>query len=573
VRVLGIGRTYRNILRLSEIATVLTRHGFGDLFQRIKLFRHVPFLDRLVRERISRVTGGPVLPVSERAARAAEQLGGTFVKFGQMLSMRPDLLPEDYVREFARLQDRVAPFPKEQARAQIEKQLGRPVEELYASLDDTPAASASIAQVHFARLPDGTDVVVKVRRPEEQVKRILADLDLLEDLAELAERHIPELRLFRPVLIVEEFRRNMRRELDFTLEATTTEKFRKAFADDPDVVIPEVYWDRTGHTVLTLSRLGGAKLSDPAALEADGVDRKALAATVGRTFMRQFFEMGFFHADPHPGNIFAQGAGRIALLDFGSVGHLTPELKGQLATTLLGLSQGEIDLMVSIIAEMGLFGDSTDLRGVKLDLLEVIHRYYGLPAGHTDMAALFQEMVRLARAHDAQLPRDFVMLGRSLFMVVSLCQQLDPGFNMAAAVAPYVRSLLKEKLSPRNILKRLAYSAYSVGTLAHDLPRSLKSLMHKAEAGELQVNFQHRGLGELTRGIQRSSTRLSLSIVTGSVLVGSSMLLATGTPPTLTELHGSLPGASALGLLGFGLALVLGLWLVWTGLRSTDTPP
>ncbi|MDP6381046.1 MAG: AarF/UbiB family protein, partial [Phycisphaerae bacterium] len=297
---------FRELNRLRVIVAVLTRHGFGHLASKLRLDRFVPFRKKILRKRFARgeLIAGP--SAAERVARVLEELGPTFVKLGQMLAGRPDVLPADFVDEFRKLQDSVSPFPGAEARKAIHKELGSPVEELYANFDDVAFASGSIAQAHYARTRDGQDVVVKVRRPDIH-RVVLEDIALLGRLAELAENHVPEYRMFRPRMIVDEFARSIQREMDFITEASHTAKFHDTFREDPNVFTPAVRWDLTGSGGLTREQSSGVNLHDEAAWAIEGIDRSALATHIIETFMKQYFEFGLFHADPHPGNLLAQG--------------------------------------------------------------------------------------------------------------------------------------------------------------------------------------------------------------------------------------------------------------------------
>ena len=562
MRILGLARTYRSLRRLKDIVVVLTRHGYGSLVERLHLGGYAPVLSRLTG---AAAGDEEVLPISapERLVRVLQDLGPTFVKFGQLLATRPDIVPESYVEALAALQDRVAPFSSEEARAIIEKRLGRPIGEVFARFEEQPAASGSLAQVHFGELADGRRVAVKVKRPDAE-RLALADLDLLMSLAELAEKHLPELQRFRPRMIVEEFGRNLRREVDFLTEASAMGKFAKFFGPDSRVRVPAVCWELSGQDLLVMERMDGERLSDLAALRRAGRDLPALAGVISQAFMRQFFEFGSFHADPHAGNMLLMADGRVALLDFGAVGHLSPELKGQLATTLMALVRGDLDLIISVYTDIGLFSESADLAGIRLDLLELLDRYYGVPASRIDMGTVFSDLVRLARRHDVQLPRDFVMLGRAFVLVSGLMRQLDPEINVAEAVRPYAERLLLQRLDPRNLLKRAGANLYYLGSFLHSLPRDLRMLMKKAQAGRLALTFRHEGLEHLARELDRSSNRISFALIIAAVIVGSSLIMGFKLGPKLW----GYPDISVLGLVGYLFAGFMGLGLAWSIYRS-----
>ncbi len=565
MRVFEIVRHYRSLKRLKDIAVVLSRHGFGELVERLHLGRYVPVLNKLARAGRGADGLAIAVPTPERVVHAFEDLGPTFVKFGQLLATRPDLIGEQYVSAFSSLQDRVAPFPSAAARAIVEEELGRPVGEVFARFEEDPAASGSLAQVHFAELLDGRRVAVKIKRPDAE-KLFLADLDLLGLLADMAEKHLPELARFHPRMIVEEFGRNLRREINFTTEAGTMVKFAKILGPDSPVRVPEVHWALCTPSLLVMERFDGRRLSDLQGLRAAGTDTKKLAGDIGACFLKQFFEHGFFHADPHPGNILALADGRVGLLDFGAVGHISPELKGQLATTLIALVRGDLDLIISVYTDMGIFSEGADIGALRLDLIEFLDRYYGLPASKVDMGAVFSDLLRVARRHDVQLPRDFVMLGRSFVLMSGLLRQLDPEVNVAEAVRPYAERLLLQRLDPRNLIKRAGANLYYIASFLHSLPRDLRMLMKKAQAGRLALTFRHEGLEHLTKELDRASNRISFALIIAAVIVGSSLIMGAQIGPVVSL--GGVNKVSILGLAGYLFAGFMGLGLAWSIYRS-----
>jgi len=567
MKLLGIPRTYRNLARLKDIVLVLTRHGFGNLVDRVNLAAHVPVLRRL-RRSAAAAEEETRLTLPQRLVLVLQELGPTFVKFGQVLATRPDLLPASFIQELAKLHDSVAPFPASEAREIVTRELGRPIERAFRTFEDAPAASGSIAQVHFAELEagpaGGERVAVKVKRPGAG-EQVLRDLDLLDALAQQAERHIEELRIFRPVMLVEEFGRTIRRELDFVGEAATLAHFGELFADDASVHVPRAHWDLTSRDVLVMERLDGVRLTDREALRDSGVDLAALGASVARCFMRQFFEFGRFHADPHPGNVLVLEGGRLGLLDLGASGHLSDRMRGQLALTLLALSRGDVELILDVYAEIGVFPEDVERRDLAPDVQDLIDRYYGVPAAHIDTRAAFEDAVRLAQRRGIVLPREFVMLGRSFVLASALVQDLAPGYDLASTVRPYVRRLIASRLHPRGILRKASLAALDLASFLRSLPGDLKDIVRKIRAGRLAVTFRHAGLDELARELDRASNRLAFAIVIGSVIVGSALLLSKEIGPTLPILGTDL---SALGLAGFLFAGALGLVLAWGIWRS-----
>jgi ubiquinone biosynthesis protein len=537
--------------RLGPIIRVLARHGFGHV-----LGLRVPRVGRVAR-----------IPAPRRLVMALQELGPTFVKFGQMLSTRADLLPEAYITELRTLTEQVPPFDTAVARRIVETELKKPIAELFREFADAPVASGSIGQVYHAVLQTGEAVVVKVKRPDIE-KIMMADLDLLDPLAGLVER-VEELKAFRPRMIVEEFRRSVRRELDFVSEASFTAKIAEELADNPRVRCPAVYWDLTTSSVLVLERLPGVSLNRKQELAAMAVDRKQLARDLAEVFLHQFFKSGLFHADPHPGNILVTPEGKIGLVDFGMAGRLDPDLRRALGTSLIALTRRDLDIITDIYLEIGAVSDDTDVERLKSDLSEMLDKYYGIPIHCLDFRRALGDGVRIARTHHVLLPRDFVLLGRSFVTMVMMARELDPEFDLSAVAKPYALSLMADKVSP----ERLAHSAlghlWYVAQSLHRLPRDLRTLSRKLLGGSLQFTLRVSELDGFIRELDRATNRLAFSVIVSAIVIGSSVLLHAKVNPLMDDLpgvvgrffHAHMPNVSALGLAGFLFAGVLGMLL------------
>jgi len=554
-------RQFRSLGRLGHVGSVLTKNGFGWLMVNLRLERLVPFRKRLLR--------GQVTPeertdasMAARVARVLEELGPVYVKLGQVLGGRADLMPPAFIEEFRKLQDRVRPFPTADARAEIERELGGPVEDFYEEFADEPFAAGSIAQAYAARTKDGEQVVVKVRRPG--IRNILdADIDILTRLADLAERYVPEYRVFRPTLLVEEFAQTVRREIDFVSEASNTQRFRQAFERDENIRVPRVLWDLTAGGVLTLERLEGAPVYDAEALDRLGVDRKALAETLAECFMRQYFELGLFHSDPHPGNMVVQAPAVLGILDFGQIGRLSDSMRANLGTVLVAALNRDFDVVVDVFDDLRALPDDPDVDRLKADLAALTDKYSGVPIGRLRLKDLFDEITAVARRHRVVLPRDFVLLGKSLVSMGGVALDLDPETRMVEVVRPKVNRLLLEKASPRRLMHHGMTSAYHLASLVEQGPRSLRQLVRKVLRGRLQIVFRHENLERLITELDRSSNRIAFAMIVASIILGSAIVLQAQVGP-------SVPGTEIpmLGLLGFLLAGLLGVWLAIAILRS-----
>jgi len=550
-----IGKRYREFHRATQVVQVLARHGLGHFVERM----HLPLPARWRPRPIPPESIKTSRTLAQRAASAAQELGPTFVKAAQFLSTRPDLMPPVYIEEFSRLQDHVEPFPTEIAKDLIEEELGGKISEFFKAFHDVPIASGSIAQVHWAETIDGHAAVVKVKRPG--IARVVSsDMEVLKFLAGLLEEYIPESRTLRPKMLVDEFGRHLERELDFLHEAAATQEFHKAFADSDQFHGPEVIWELTTPSVLTLERVSGRRISEYA-VEADADARRELASRLFDLYMIQFFKLGHFHGDPHPGNILIDERMRINIVDFGLTGRITDELQGAIGTAVLALDNHDINLLAAVLEDLGVFTETTDTSEVKSDIRGIVETYYGMPLGRIRLGTLFGQINSIAQRNSLFLPRDFVLMAKALATVGMLARELDPNFNSAEALGPYLRLVVKKKLSPEALGRSLAWMGFHGLHLLRDAPASMRRVVRKILTGGLSINFQHKGLEKLISDIDRSSNRLAFSIVVASLIVASSLIMTSGIGPLIA-------GVSIIGIAGYLLAALLGLWLIFAILRS-----
>ncbi|MCX7854417.1 MAG: AarF/ABC1/UbiB kinase family protein [Anaerolineae bacterium] len=546
-------RGVRHLRRFQQIAQILARHGFGELLDLLGAAPLFP-LARVLRRR-------PALGPPQRLRMALEELGPTFVKLGQVLSTRPDLLPPSYITELAKLQDTVPPSPWEPVRALLEAELGAPIGEIFVTLDPEPIAAASLAQVHAATLPDGSEVVVKVQRPSIE-ETVNVDLDILADVARLLQTRTPLGEIYDLPGIVEEFAATLRAELDFYREGHNADRFRANFADEPYLYIPKVYWDYTTRRVLVLERIRGIKIDDIAALDAAGYDRYRIGLHAARMVIKEVLEDGFFHADPHPGNFFVMPGEVIGAMDFGMVGYLSRRTRTDLIRLYVAAIQLDEEAVVDQLVRMGVVGGAVDRIGLQHDIGRLLRKYAGLPLKAIRARDVVEEAMPIAFRHHLRLPSELWLLGKTLGMMEGVGLKLVPDFDMFAVSRPYVQRFLREMASPRAWMPSLVRGVGDWAELLNMLPRTGMQLLTRAERGELEISLRHQELGQALVYLDRLANRLALSILLAALIVGLALLV----PAFHLAERGGL--ITALVILGFALASLVGLWLVISILRS-----
>lgn len=549
----GGGHTHR----FRQIAEILARHGLGYLAGVLGLERFVPFHKGLLGH--ARRAAPYTRP--EHLRLALEELGAAFIKLGQILSTRADLLPPEYQAELAKLQDAAPPVPADAIRDTLLAELGRPVEEVFATFDFQPLAAGSIGQAHAATLADGADVVVKVRRPGV-VEQVEQDLDILQRLAATAARRWELADRYDVVGLAREFAETLRAELDYIGEGRNAERFAANFAGNPDIHIPRVFWEATTACVITLERIRGVKISDTAGLDAAGIDRPALARRAARAFLKMVFEDGFFHADPHPGNFFIEPDGRIGLIDFGMVGIVDERTRDQLATLLLAIAGEDADQMAEAMLELGAVRGRVDRELLGRDLAHLLSRYAGLPVGELAVGVIVGEALAVVRRHHLQLPPNLALLLKAVVMTEGLAAQLDPDFRLGAVLAPYAEQFVLRRYAPGRLARRLGRSGLDALRLGTELPGQVRRLLTDIERGALSVGMRPEGFEPLLDRAERLANRLALSILTAAFVIGLAMLMTVYHPPGWRQWMGPMFA------LGFAIATVLGVYLVWSILRS-----
>jgi ubiquinone biosynthesis protein len=546
----------RSLSRLSEIAQVMVRHGFGYFFEAHKLTDLIPGRPRAQPDESVGSARG------QHLREVLEELGPTFVKFGQLLSTRPDVVPQDIILELRALQDDVRPFPFEQAERVIEEDLGNTLERLFLDFAPQPVAAASIGQVHRATLPNGRPVAVKVQRPGA-ARQIEADLNLLYQAARLVKERVRALDFIDTRLLVDEFARQIRQELDYRLEGRNAEAFHRNFAGDPHVHVPRVLWSYTRARVLTLEWLEGTQLADVDSLSLSMEERRDLAYLMTETWMTMIFRHGMFHGDPHPANILVlEEAGTIGLVDFGSAGKLSDDDMTKLTRLFIDAANENVDLLPKRLADLGVRYPREREQEFHAEMREIYYRYYGASLAEIDPIQVIREAFQLIYSMNLQLPTRYLLLDRAIATLGAVGVELYPDFNVFEVARPYARSLMLERFTPERMARRARRDVVRYAQIAREAPYQFHDFMEQIRDGQLEVGFVHKGLDDFLEYMQRVANRLVIALIVTGGLIGSSLIgiFAKAGPHFL--------GINIISVIGFALSAVLGAWLFWGVVRG-----
>lgn len=557
LNLIQLNRNIRTIKRYRQIIRILLKYGFDHLLEYLNITNMAARGRRFLRRPTVNIAA---LSPPERMRLALEELGPTFVKLGQLLSTRPDVIPRPYVQEFTKLQDMVPPFSFVEVEEQIRLELGGEIEELFASVDPVPIAAASIAQVHRAVLLSGEEVVIKVRRPGI-VELVETDIDALLGLAQLVERHLPNTDMYEPVPLVREFARTIRREMDFTREGHTIEKIAGNFAGDTTLYFPKVYWDVTSRGILTLEFINGIKVSDLDALEDAGLDAKEIARRGADAIIKMVLVDGFFHGDPHPGNVFILPGNVICLLDYGMVGRFDEQLKNYLLDVMIAVIKRDVEEVISLLLQSGDIGENLNPRVLRRDIAEFIDSYYEIPLQEIEVSRLFLEFIDIINTHQIRVQADLMLLIKTLVTVEGMGRELDPRFDMVAHLRPFIEGAIKARMSPRNITASLLDSLKPYLYLARHLPRDMKEFLTRINRNKFKIDLEHRGLDRFIKELDKSVNRLSSSLIIAALIVGSSIVMQIDKGPKLM-------GFPIFAFLGYSIAGLIGFWWVIAIIRS-----
>ena len=553
IRKIGvIGRTYRHLNRYRQILAILFKYGFGDLLELLKIDQYIEVgLQMISRNRGARVER---LTRPQRLRMAFEELGPTYIKLGQILSTRPDLIPMEFIQELSKLQDDVPAFPFKEVCKVIKSEFGRPPEELFDSLEEKPQASASIGQVHRAVLKDGESVAVKFQRPGIR-KIIEVDLEIMLHLATLAEHHIEELALHRPVKIVDEFARTLEKEIDYKIEATNMERCARQFLDDPHVYIPKVYREVTSSRVLTAEFVEGIKISDIDKLESAGLDRKVITARGADLVLEQVFEHGFFHTDPHPGNIFALPNNVLCLIDFGMVGVVDRQTRDDFVDLLDSIvHQNEIQASDALL-KLTYWDEEPDRRRLEREVADFMGRHLYKPLGEIELGKLLQQMLEVAGDFQLHIPPDLFLMIKALGTVEGVGRMLDPDFDMIDRATPFITNVKLARYKPERIVEDVFDLSTKLLRFVRQFPKEVLDITQMIRRQKLSLRIEHRGLETMLVTHDRISNRISFSILIAALIIGSALIVISETPPLIY-------GISLIGIILFLAAAMMGIWLL-----------
>ncbi|MCB5205842.1 ABC1 kinase family protein [Methylovorus mays] len=547
----------RDFRRIRAIAGILMRYGWGDVAKRLGRGSFIRRAGNALNSEASREVMS--LPSEVRARLAIQELGPTFVKLGQVLATRPDIFPPNWIAEFAKLQDQVPPVAFEALLPELEKALGRSPFDVFRDFQVEPIAGASIAQVHLAKLQDGTPVVLKIRRPNVQ-QSIDADLRLLMHLGKLVEAEFEQARRFQPEEIISQFSKSLKRELDLALEGRNTERFAHNFAKDKNVKFAKIFWEFSSESVLVMEHIDGIAGNALQEAREAGLDLKLLAERGANAVLKMVLIDGFFHADPHPGNIFYLENNRVAIIDCGMVGRISFERRGEIADLLAALVSRDIETLRDILI---IWAGDADVDEAKLsaDVDEFICNYDNAPLKHLKFSALLNDLTTIMRENHLSVPPDLTMLFKALVTLEGLGRQLDPDFQIVSHLTPFVKKIIIDRYMPSTLFKRGRRGISSIASAITELPGDVSQVLKEAGRGKLKINLDLKRLDHFGHQLDHSTNRLTMAMITAALIVGSSIVMTVRGGPTLF-------GLPAFGFIGFFLAFVIGVMLVISIWRS-----
>ncbi len=554
----AISRTYHHLQRYREVITIFLKYGFDEFRQLMQANRYLNSALRISRRwKRGRAVAERSRPV--RLRLALQDLGPTFVKMGQILATRADLIPDEYIQELRKLEDEVPPVPYSDIKDKVEKELGGDLKSLFSEFEEEPLAAASIAQIHRGRLPGGERVVVKVQRPGLR-SRIDTDLEIMLNLAGLMEKHVEGWSLHQPSKIIRQMSLLLRKELDFTVEASHIQRFQHQFQQDRTVHIPAVHSHLSSEKVLTMEYLDGIKATKVQQLEEKGYDLKRIAHETAELMMKQIFVHGFYHADPHAGNVFVMPDQRISFIDFGMMGRMNREMRELFADLLYHISRRDEAAATDALLKLTSSQKPPERSALESDVADFMTLHFYKPIGEMSFGRLLQELLNKTTRHGLRIPMDIFLLIKSVSTFESVVRQLDPEFDILKETRPYIRQVRLDRTRPSRLTRNLVDAGLSTLEFLKELPEDLRSFVGAVEQGKARVAFEHHGLAPLIQGMERISNRIAFAIVLAALIVGSSLMVHARLPPTWNDIP-------IIGLVGFLLAAIMGFGLLVSIIR------
>lgn len=550
--------TTRHLKRYRQILSILFKYGFENLLSKLNVDKHIETkLKPSLKKHLSILHAHPE-PV--RVRMAFEELGTTFIKMGQILSTRPDLLPPDYIEEFAAFQDEVPPIEPDIIKNIIKEEFNKPVKEIFDNFETNPIAAASIGQAHRATTKEGKAVVVKVQRPDIR-ELIEVDLEILFYIAHLMEKHIESWEIFQPTKIVEEFSETLLREIDYKTEISHIERFARQFEKENSIYVPAVYTNLSSSKILTMEYIDAIKASDIDRLRECDINVKLIAKNGFDLIMKQILVHGFFHADPHPGNVFILNDNRICYIDFGMMGRLNSYKRNQYADLIISLVQRDEKKSAMTLTSMSQTDQNYEIESLEKDLAEFMDLHCYKPLSQIKLGNILNSMMKIVRKHNLSLPTDVYLTVKALSTVENLGHQLDPDFNVIEQAEPFIKNIKLNRLSPQNVAKGVLESSTDFIYLLKDAPAEIRAIFKALRQGKTRIEFVHKDLESMLSAYDRISNRLSFAIVLASLVIGSGLVILSGIPPTYREIP-------IIGIVGFLIAAVMGFWLLVSIIRS-----
>ncbi len=548
----AIGRTYRHLNRYQRIIRILFKYGFSDLVEGLRIDQYLEtglkMINRKPREEIEKRSR------PERFRMALEELGPTFIKLGQILSTRPDLILPEYLDELIELQDNVPPFSFTEVKEIFLAETGKKPNELFEEFDEQPMAAASIGQVHRGRLQDGNEVVIKVQRPN--IENIIAvDLEILAHLASLMEQYLEELQGHRPAAVVDEFARSLSLEIDYTVELTNIQRFARQFSDNENIYVPIVYSDFSTERILTMEYIDGIKTSKVDTLRSQGFDLQLIAERGANLVMEQVFVHGFFHGDPHPGNIFILPDNIICFLDYGMMGRISRKDRDDFTDLMLSIvTKNDRKITDGVLGITTQFGE-VDHDALSRDLVDLLDRYLYLPLKDLQAGKILQELLDLVQRHNLSLKPNFYLMIKALSSIEGVGLMLDPNLELIKLAEPYIKKVKTERLRPHRLTEKIGETSGEYLKLIQEIPEEARGILRQLRAGKMKLGFEHSGLESLSKALDRVSNRIAFAIVLAAQIIGSSLIILSDIPPKWN-------GIPVIGLAGFLVAGVMGFWLL-----------